>query len=444
MMEYHKILKRQLEKYLQGHEPPAEMKSLFEAINQFYYHTDRDREMLERAMEVSSTELMEANQKMRSELEARLLAQEKAREHELILKSINKNVHEAISRRTLKGELIFANESFVELFGYESFDELKRIPPEELYVNPKDRSRVLEKLTKEDTVNSFELSFRKKNGDVFWGLLSAALVQTEAGKFYLDSAIVDISPIKKTEKMLRETNDMLRKTNEELDRFVYSASHDLRAPLMSLLGLIKVIELEKNNDISQHLEMMKRSITRLDVFINDIINYSQNSRLHPEIEMVDFQVLLTACFDQLQYLASSGRVKKIIDLHINTPFYSDSKRISVVFNNLLSNAINYHNPFEPNPFIKIRVESNEFDCAIEVIDNGKGIRDEHQPKIFNMFYRANEDAKGSGLGLYIVKEIIDKLDGTIRVESKPGAGTKFIIMLPNMVNFHQPMKKKRQ
>ncbi|HYC86749.1 MAG TPA: PAS domain-containing sensor histidine kinase [Chryseosolibacter sp.] len=436
-------MKRQLEKYLEGKEPPPEMRQLFDAISQFYYHTDRDREVLERAMEISSEELMQTNRKLRAELEEKLLAQQKAREHELMLKSINKNVHEAISRRTLKGDLIFANESFLELFGFDSSEELKKIPPEELYTNPADRRRVLEILTKEDTLRGFEVSFRKKNGEVFWGLLTAALVQDQDGKFFLDSAIVDITPIKKTEKMLRETNEMLRKTNEELDRFVYSASHDLRAPLMSLLGLIKVIELEKDRDIDQHLEMMKRSITRLDVFINDIINYSQNSRLHTEIQLVDFHFLLSECFDQLQYLPSAARVKKTIELSIPTPFYSDPKRLSVVFNNLLSNAINYHNPFQPEPFIKVQVETNEFDCRIDVIDNGKGIRAEHQPKIFNMFYRANEEAKGSGLGLYIVKEIIDKLDGTIVVESNPGAGTKFTIRLPNMINIRQPMHNSR-
>jgi PAS domain S-box-containing protein len=440
MADYHKILKRQIEKYVRDGQPPAEMKELLDAISQVYFNNDRDREILERAMEVSANELMATNKKLRDEFEEKLLAQQKARENELILKSINRNVHDAISRRTLKGELLFANEAFVELFGYSSYEELKGIPPEHLYVHHGDRGRVLEKLAKDDTVKSFEVSFRKKNGEVFWGLLSAALVQDQNGNFYLDSAIVDITPIKKTEKVLRETNDMLRKTNEELDRFVYSASHDLRAPLMSLLGLIKVIELEKENDITQHLEMMKRSINRLDVFINDIINYSQNSRLHPEIELVDFQTLLTECFDQLQYLPSADRVKKIIDLTISTPFYSDPKRLSVVFNNLFSNAINYHNPYEPSPFIRIVIQVNDFDCVIEVIDNGKGIRDEHQPKIFNMFYRANEDAKGSGLGLYIVKEIIDKLDGKIRVESKPGVGTKFIITLPNMINIHQPMR----
>jgi signal transduction histidine kinase len=268
---------------------------------------------------------------------------------------------------------------------------------------------------------------------MFWGLVSAALGHDQNGNYYLDGAVVDITSIKKTEKTLRDTNEMLRKTNEELDRFVYSASHDLRAPLMSLLGLIRIMELEKPKNPSQYLEMMTKSIRRLDIFINDIINHSQNSRLQPDVQLIDFPTLLQDCYDQLQYLSLASRIKRINDFSIIAPFYSDPKRLAVIFNNLLSNAINYQNPWEKNPFILIRITTSEISCTIEVRDNGKGISQEHLDKIFNMFYRANEDAKGSGLGLYIVKEIIDKLEGTIRVESEPGNGTAFIIELPNRV-----------
>ena len=433
MSEYHKILKRQLNKYLEGKNPPAEILPLLDAINQFYHTTDRDREMLERAMEISSIELTEANKKAKQELEQKLLAQERALHNESILKSINKNLYEAIFRRSLRGEMIFINEAFADLFGYETIDEAMKVPPQVFYADPSDRDRLLEKLTQEDAVKSSEMLFKKKNGELFWGLVSAALCHDQNGNYFLDGAVVDISSIKKTEKMLRDTNEMLRKTNEELDRFVYSASHDLRAPLMSLLGLIRIMELEKPKDNTEYLDMMTKSIRRLDLFISDIINHSQNSRLQPDIRPIDFPALLQDCYDQLQYLSHASRIKKINDFSLTAPFYNDPKRIAIVFNNLLSNAINYQNPWEPNPFILIRITTTEMDCTIEVRDNGKGISEEHQDKIFNMFYRANEEAKGSGLGLYIVKEIIDKLEGTIKVESTPGNGTTFIIELPNKV-----------
>ncbi|MFZ6008904.1 MAG: sensor histidine kinase [Bacteroidota bacterium] len=434
MAEYHKILKRQLAKYLPGQTLPPEMLPLLDAINQFYHYTDRDREMIERAMEISSEELSEANRKAQEELQLKLRAQEKAIEKESILKSINKNIFEAIFRRSLHGEIIFVNEAFVELFGYNSVAEVMATRAEQFYANPSDRNKLLERLLHEDTLKGVEILLKKKNGELFWGLTSAALGYDQNGNMFLDGAIVDISSIKEAEKNLLDTNEMLRKANEELDRFVYSASHDLRAPLMSLLGLIRVIELEKAEDISQYLEMMKKSIRRLDLFIKDIINHSKNSRLQPEVGLIDFPILLKDCYDQLQYLSIGSRIERITDFAIDSPFYNDIKRISVIFNNLLSNAINYQNPREPQPYIKTKIITSEDACTIEVTDNGTGISVEHQDKIFNMFYRANTEAKGSGLGLYIVKEIVDKLEGTIAVRSAPGNGTTFIVSLPNRKN----------
>jgi len=104
----------------------------------------------------------------------------------------------------------------------------------------------------------------------------------------------------------------------------------------------------------------------------------------------------------------------------------------IVLNNLVSNSIRYQNENAENPFVRIRVLTNVKSAVIEVEDNGIGIKDKHQNKVFEMFYRVSDKSKGSGLGLYIVKEIVEKLRGNIQLNSTMGVGTKFSFTIPNL------------
>ena len=126
--------------------------------------------------------------------------------------------------------------------------------------------------------------------------------------------------------------------------------------------------------------------------------------------------------------------QKAIDRKISisgrSSFYSDQRRIKVIFNNLISNAIRYSNG--KDPVIEIDVKINKINADIVISDNGTGIERKHQRKVFEMFYRATDINAGSGLGLYIVKESIDKLNGDIDMVSDVGKGTKFLISLPNL------------
>jgi signal transduction histidine kinase len=113
-------------------------------------------------------------------------------------------------------------------------------------------------------------------------------------------------------------------------------------------------------------------------------------------------------------------------------FYSDRARVLVIFNNLVSNSIRYSDPKKDERFVQCRIHTHSEGASIEFTDNGVGISAEHLDKIFDMFYRANYDSKGSGLGLFIFREAITKLGGFVTVESEPGVGTKFFIRLPNL------------
>ena len=233
------------------------------------------------------------------------------------------------------------------------------------------------------------------------------------------------------EQLLQRQNDELVKINAELDRFVYSASHDLRAPLMSVKGLLNMIQIDPDRTNQDHyLKLIGTSIEKLDHFISDIIHYSRNSRLDVQPVAIDFQMLIADAIDALKYMDDANAVKSIVHIHQPVPFYSDPSRLSVIFQNIISNAVRYYDKWKES-FLKIEIQTNEQEATLIFSDNGIGIAPEYLDKIFKMFFRANVNSKGSGLGLYIVKSTIEKLGGTIYVESAIGVGTTFRIQLPN-------------
>lgn len=229
---------------------------------------------------------------------------------------------------------------------------------------------------------------------------------------------------------LRISNEELFHRNNELDRFVYSASHDLSAPLKSILGLITVAQMEKPSpQINQYLDLMKRSVLKLDSFIRDIISYSRNARLPVKKEPISFTALIESVWSDHQFTPHADKIKFQLINNIYSQFQSDETRLRIIFNNLISNAIKFHRVGH-SPFIKITATEFPEYFEFKVEDNGMGISPVLKDKIFDMFFRATETVQGSGLGLYILKETLSRLNGTVKVESTLGEGTTFIITLP--------------
>lgn len=235
----------------------------------------------------------------------------------------------------------------------------------------------------------------------------------------------------KTERELSMNNQLLSKANRELDRFVYSASHDLRAPLSSLLGLIEISQ--RTNDVEEikHcLSMMKARVADLDSFIKDIIDYSRNTRKEVYNENFNLLELAKEVTDGLKF--GSGMEEIFIKYEIDPALtiITDRSRLKVVLNNLISNALKYSNPQKEEQLVSIVAIADGKRLKVSIEDNGIGIAPEHQPKIFEMFYRASEKSQGSGLGLYIVKETLEKLAGKIEVSSSIGHGSTFRLEIP--------------
>lgn len=232
---------------------------------------------------------------------------------------------------------------------------------------------------------------------------------------------------------VERVNSELRKLNEELDRFVYSASHDLRAPLSSVLGLAEIARLEPTIEgKNECLRMINSSIKKLDGFINDIIDFSRNQRVELQVENLEIAHEANEVLNELKYLNTDEKIKISVSSEDNPGFLSDGRRLQVILKNLVSNAFRYHDLRKDNPFIKIDIKYQTDEVIISVSDNGIGIDKKHLDNIFKMFYRADESSKGSGLGLYIVIETLDKINGKIEVSSKLSEGTKFTLTMPSL------------
>jgi signal transduction histidine kinase len=242
----------------------------------------------------------------------------------------------------------------------------------------------------------------------------------------------EITTRKTVEEKIQRTNQELSKRNTELDNFVYSVSHDLRAPIASVLGLINLARKDQEATMKDmYLDMINKSALQQDHFIKEILDQSRNSRLEVKREEIFFEPLIDETFSQLKFATSTGKsVEKIINIKQEKPFYSDRWRLKVILNNIISNAIRYRNG--KDPVIKVDVEIADHNVTLSIEDNGKGIEKEHLPNVYKMFYRATDDGAGSGLGLYIVKEAIDKLNGNISIDSTVGKGTTVNLRIPEI------------
>ncbi len=254
-------------------------------------------------------------------------------------------------------------------------------------------------------------------------VINHALKQKEAERQKVEAA-----------QALARQNETLIKINKELDSFVYSISHNLRAPLMSVLGLLDLARNEKDSTIiQQYHDMMKSSVCKLDDTLREILEYSRNARQGLVVDEIDFEKIINDNFERMQFMPGYERIRKEISIDGQNQFYSDRYRLSLILNNLISNAIKYADSSKDVSFIKISIRLHPEKALLVFRDNGIGIENNYMQKVFNMFFRATSTNDGAGLGLYIVKEAVEKLGGSIELESEMGSGTQFRIELPNLV-----------
>lgn len=242
----------------------------------------------------------------------------------------------------------------------------------------------------------------------------------EANKFYVSNSLLAVK------------NEELERAYNELDKFSYSVTHDMRGPLLSILGAIEAAQhMDNISEIRDMLMMMKTSVRNLDDFIQSIHDYYNLNRGELEIKQIDFKELVDEQIRIFNFTYLVSDVKFTTSIVQKETFRGDELSIKLILNNLLSNAFKYQKKDNKDKSVKLNILVENGSAIIEVSDNGVGIAKSHQEDIFNMFFRASSYEVGSGFGLYNVKVAIAKLNGKITVDSELNKGTSFKVTIQN-------------
>lgn len=238
-----------------------------------------------------------------------------------------------------------------------------------------------------------------------------------------------------TRKALEEKVSELEKTNHELNRFIYSASHDLRSPVTSLMGLLRVAEFEVKDPVAlDFFSKVDQTVHRLEHLISNTVDYYKNSRAEVQSDEIEINTLINYVVESIQ--STSGSIDANIKTSIQGDgvFLGDEFRLRIVLSHLISNAIKFRKPEQEKAEVEITFSYDEDFGTLRVKDDGIGVLEEHVHQIFDMFFKTKESREGAGLGLFVVKEALDKMDGKISLNSEIGKGTVFTITLPNQLN----------
>lgn len=353
--------------------------------------------------------------------------QKLSRERQEMLTLLHGEVAQLIGRFKLNTDdctLLECNSKAEKLLGNPKLGEklkdcfLERIEYQALKQDLIEQGKIEDSEVKLNTDNKFET----------WGMVSAIYLPEENAA---DFVLIDIS---RTRYKLKE----LTKINSDLDNFVYHSSHDLRAPLKSILGLLHILRREKEALAQKEcIDMIEGSIHRLDLLVNDLLTISRNGRIDDKPKEVSMLVEINHAITSFASEPNARNIEIIPIVLQHYPFFTDITRLRIILNNLLSNAVKYRSYERDQSYIKIGIEVTEEKATLLFEDNGIGISKSNLEKVFEMFYRGSLKSQGSGLGLYIVKNVVDKMNGTIEVNSKLNQGTSFKIEIPNLYYLQQ-------
>lgn len=402
---------------------------------------DNREELLERALdrEKNSRKQAEAileakaSELYNSKKELELLFLELSSKHDNVLESLN----DAYMLLDLKGNIISINTAGIDLFdindGKINFNILELLEHQDSNL----LQNRLENLLAEGSLKNKEIVIiTRANKRKIISYNSSVVYEGDIPVGFQGIGI-DITLQKQHEEMLLESNLELKKINSELDTFVYRVSHDLRTPLLSMLGVIGLLldNMDESgfSEINRtYIDLISQSANRLDITIQEILHYSRNSRLELEITPIDIQILVNNIFKDLEYV-NKNRLKFETNFNNIRIINGDKNRIDTILKNIISNAVKYHRVDIEDAFVKFDITEKDKEYTITIIDNGAGISKNHIDKIFNMFYRGSTSSVGTGLGLFIVKEMVNKLNGEIEVISKANVGSTFIVTIPKLL-----------
>lgn len=421
------------------------------------YRLNKEKVALEASVRERTLELQEEKKK----LEAANLEMEK-------LSLVASETDNAVFIIDKTGKLEWVNPGFTRLTGY-SFEEIRSMQKGNNFLSLSTNSEIgqlIQEVVRNNTSIQYESRLPSKHGEKIWVISTLTPILDEEGNLrkivIIDSNITDRKEAEEEVRNINErleqlvhertqelaeanrqlqieniehikTAEQLKATNQELDSFVYRASHDLKGPLASLLGLVNIAkaELASNKVAIRYLDLMERRGERLDTILVDLIEATQVKQAQVSYKKIQPAKVVREVLDIVQFKNNNLNVDFQIDIAEDLEIISDRKMIRAILNNYIENSAKYKDPKKAKATSSTKVELDGDEIVISVTDNGIGIPQSSHSKVFDMFFRGSNTVSGSGLGLYIVKQAVDKLGGSVDMKSKEGVGTTFIARVPN-------------
>ncbi|HEY9045082.1 MAG TPA: HAMP domain-containing sensor histidine kinase [Ohtaekwangia sp.] len=227
----------------------------------------------------------------------------------------------------------------------------------------------------------------------------------------------------------------LTKAKGVIDKFLYSCSHSMRAPLKSITGLVNLLQHQQADasyEPQQHLDLIRKTVSKMESLLNDLERFLANSRKELIIEPVSMTMIVEDVLLRYAQEAEEKGIRFSKNITQHTVLYTDLERLNLVMLQLIINALVFNDASKADKYIDVTVRVNDTGCHIKVLDNGIGMSQEVQQNIFQLFYRGSQQSRGTGIGLYIVSEVLRKMGGSITVNSEEGYGTSFFVWIPNL------------
>ena len=372
------------------------------------------RKVAEKILEEKSAELFKANQKLEK------LVKEKASE----LRGVFENIVDAYVVMDLTGTVIKMNEAAVHLLGFDNAKEYYNLNQLVIPSEQKRVSKAFKILVKEGAITNFEVNICVKKREQKLVHINASLIfDTNNIPIAAQGIVRDVTEIHNLHKQKERLLEQLEKSNKELQEYAHVVSHDLKSPLRSIYALVNWLKEDNMDkldaDSLQHIYHIESTLEKMEQLIKDVLTYSSINTIRNKKDDVDISSVLNHV---IEMMFVPDNIK--ICIHSKMPVLKgDKTKLQQLFQNLIGNAIKYND--KENGIIQIKATELDNYFQFSIIDNGIGIEKKYHKTIFKVFHSIEKKKNSSGIGLSIVKKIVQLHDGKIWIESIPAQGTTF-------------------
>lgn len=381
--------------------------------------------------------LNDVSTRLQAEIEERRVAERKLEESatELTLQQRALDEHAIVAITDPAGVITYVNDKFCSISGYEREELLGQT---HRIINsghhPKSFFVEMWRTIAQGRIWRDEVCNRAKDGSIYWVDTTIVPFKNRDGTISRYVAIrADITDRKIAEQRIEQANDELASANAEMEQFVYTVSHDLKSPLVTIQGytgfLRQDLRDERTDRLAQHAEQISSATRRMRETIDDLLELSRVGRVTHEMESVDVAALAARLLVEMSIQIEDADASVTIEDDL-PEIWADGIRIAQALENLLANALKYARCGDRRCEITIGATRVEGETRLFVRDNGPGVPEEYHERIFSLFQRLETEAEGTGIGLTIVKRVAEMHGGRAWVESTPGEGATFAISIP--------------